>query len=85
MSWFVNSWLSAFVVVVGIAFIVIFISLYTREPRVKWVAWEPAPIETVECGEIAALSPDEFRVWLAPKDTRTLPQVLACVLEEARR
>ncbi len=42
------------------------------------------PIDTVLCGEIAAMSPDEFRIWLAPMDRRTLPQVLACILQEAR-
>ena len=41
------------------------------------------------CGEIAAMSPDEFRVWFGPQpgpwDRRTGPAVLACILKEARR
>ena len=77
------SWPVAFFILLGVAALTAAVTC-TEEPN-EWTAWSLPPIETVECGEIAALSPDEFRVWLAPKDTRTLPQVLACVLEEARR
>ena len=77
------SWPVAFFILLGVAALTVVVT-WTEEAT-EWVAWKPPAIENIVCGEIAALSPDEFRVWLAPKDTRTLPQVMACILEEARR
>ena len=68
------SWPVAFFILLGVAATTAALTLT-----------EPEFDTHVSCEEIAGMSPDEFRVWFGPQDIRTLPQVLACVLGEARR
>ena len=74
-------------VVMLLTIVIIVVPTCVEQPPEKWTptTFDRDVLEPSLCGQIAAMSPDEFAVWMKPRAVSEVPWAMACILKEARR